>query len=41
MRQRINPVEELATDDPAAGLREAFALLLPIRRQRLRRSERQ
>nr|WP_024966756.1 hypothetical protein [Pantoea sp. IMH] len=41
MRQRINPVEELATDDPAAGLREAFALLMPIRRQRLRRSERQ
>ena len=41
MRQRINPVEELACEDPAAGLRDAFALLLPIRRQRLRRSERQ
>lgn len=41
MRQRINPIEEPATEDPAAGLRAAFALLLPIRRQRLRRSERQ
>ena len=41
MRQRTNPVEELPPDDPGAGLRDAFALLLPIRRQRLRRSERQ
>lgn len=41
MRQRINAIEEPAAEDAAAGLREAFALLLPIRRQRLRRSERQ
>ncbi|URQ61340.1 hypothetical protein LQ939_02970 [Pantoea alhagi] len=41
MRQRINPIEEPAPEDPAASLRDTFALLLPIRRQRLRRSERE
>ncbi|AUX92200.1 type III secretion protein [Mixta gaviniae] len=41
MRRKINLPDELPAEEGDANLRAAFALLLPIRRQRLRRSERQ
>lgn len=41
MRRKINLPDELPAGESGENLREAFALLLPIRRQRLRRSERQ
>ena len=41
MRHRINIEADIAETSDAEALQQAFALLLPIRRQRLNRSERQ
>jgi len=40
MRRHPPPDNDIIEPDTAAGLQQAFSLLLPIRRQRLRRSER-
>lgn len=40
MRRHPLPDNDIIPDDSGAELQRAFALLLPIRRQRLRRSER-
>ena len=41
MRRHRNPDDDLVVEESGIELQKAFALLLPIRRQRLRRSERQ
>lgn len=41
MRRHPLPDDDIIATDTGADLQQAFALLLPIRRQRLRRSERQ
>lgn len=40
MRRHRNLDDDIPVEDAGAALQQAFALLLPIRRQRLRRSER-
>ncbi|MDH2913014.1 type III secretion protein [Kosakonia sp. HypNH10] len=40
MRRHPLPDNDIITDDGSAELQQAFSLLLPIRRQRLRRCER-
>ncbi|MCX3310412.1 type III secretion protein [Pantoea vagans] len=40
MRHHPQPEHDIITDDGGAELQQAFSLLLPIRRQRLRRCER-